>query len=327
METNQEKGLNYEVQIRDYIINELGKPAYLWSDTPETILINIGIIGSHNINRLIRQESKENNLQDTGIDIIQLDSKEILSCSLVQCKNGYKQGITMNDLSGFMCWMTVLDKLKGYVYYTDKLSNPLKYLPKSDRLEYIKQPYLINKKKTKVILNKIKPYDYQLEAKDNFIKYFQENNRGILSMPCGTGKTFTSYLISENYKQIIIISPLKQFAKQNLDRYIEYGYINQTLLVDSDGERNIDEIKKFINSNSQFLISATFCSVDVIEKCLELFDQNNTLIIVDEFHNLSKTNVTDENDNFNMILSSNHRILFMSATPRVYELEEDDDYS
>lgn len=91
MKTNQIKGYNYEVQIRDYIINELRKPAYLWSDTPETILVNNGIIGSHNINRLIRQESKQNNLQDTGIDIIQVDSNENLCCSLVQCKNGYKK--------------------------------------------------------------------------------------------------------------------------------------------------------------------------------------------------------------------------------------------
>lgn len=29
METNQVKGLNYEIQIRDYIINTLHKNAYL----------------------------------------------------------------------------------------------------------------------------------------------------------------------------------------------------------------------------------------------------------------------------------------------------------
>lgn len=35
---NKEKGDLYEIQIRDYIINELKNPAYLWQDTPETIL-------------------------------------------------------------------------------------------------------------------------------------------------------------------------------------------------------------------------------------------------------------------------------------------------
>ena len=88
-------------------------------------------------------------------------------------------------------------------------------------------------------------------------------------MPCGTGKTLTSYLISEYYKEIIIISPLKQFAKQNLDKYIEYGYKNNSLLIDSDGTRDISEVKKFMKENKEngFLLSLTYCSVDIIIKC------------------------------------------------------------
>jgi len=324
METNQEKGLNYEIQIRDYIINELNKPAYLWSDTPETILINCGIIGSHNQHRLNRKDNvyplKKNGLIDTGVDIIQVESEK---CSLVQCKNGYKKGLTINDLSGFMCWLAIMDKLNGYMYYTNKLSTNLKCMPKSPRIEFIKQLYNESIEEKNNII-RIKPYDYQIKAQEAFIKYFQDNQKGILSMPCGTGKTFTSYLISQNYQQIIILSPLKQFAKQNLDRYIEYGYSGKSLLVDSDGERDINEIKKFITENTNFLISATFCSVDVISKCIELFDQDNSIIIIDEFHNLSKANVIDKNDDFNMILVSNYKILFMSATPRVYELENQD---
>ena len=35
---NKIKGDKYEIQIRDYIINNLNKPAYLWKDTPEIIL-------------------------------------------------------------------------------------------------------------------------------------------------------------------------------------------------------------------------------------------------------------------------------------------------
>ena len=84
---NHIKGKEYEIQTRNHIINVLNKKAYLWEDTPETILINAGIIGSHNINRLIRKDNKENPLMDTGIDIIQINEDN--SISLVQCKNGY----------------------------------------------------------------------------------------------------------------------------------------------------------------------------------------------------------------------------------------------
>ena len=321
MTENQIKGYNYEIQIRDYIRKLLNKEAYLWSDTPETILIKNGIIGSHNINRLKRKENKENNIRDTGIDIIQIDDNETKLCSLIQCKNGYTKGLTMNDLAGFMCWMTVLDKLNGYVYHTNKLSTMLKELPINKRLSFIKQKYNeIKQINSKTI--KIKPYNYQLIAYNNFKEHFKNNNRGIISMPCGTGKTFTSYLISKDYEQIIFISPLRQFTKQNLDKYIEYGYSDEYLLINSDGERDIDIIKDFIKNNKKFLLSSTYCSIDIINEIINL--TVNPLIIIDEFHNLSKTNIFDNNDDFYKILNSNNKILFMSATPRVYELENED---
>ena len=57
-------------------------------------MIQNGIIGSHNDQRLIRQYNKVNLLQDKGIDII-IDNNEnddyIEYCSIVQCKNGYKK--------------------------------------------------------------------------------------------------------------------------------------------------------------------------------------------------------------------------------------------
>ena len=315
-QTNQEKGINYEIQIRDYIINDKNKLAYLWHHTPEDILIKNGIIGSHNIhrlNRIAKMNDRCNPLNDTGVDIIQCDDN---CCSLVQCKNGYKKGLTMKDLAGFMCWVSSLPNLYSYIYYTNKLSTNIRELPVNDHINYIKQAYIINDKN--IVVDKIVPFDYQVEATQQFINF----NRGILSMPCGTGKTMTSYLISNSYKQIIIISPLKQFAKQNLDKYIEYGFLGNSLLVDSDGERDLKQIKKFIKSNKSFLISSTFCSVDVILKSLKYM--NDPLFIIDEFHNLSKNNVTNEDDDFYKLLNSNQRILFMSATPRVYDMEDED---
>jgi superfamily II DNA or RNA helicase len=323
METNQIKGYNYEIQIRNHIINNLKKQAYLWNDVPETLLIKAGIIASHNENRLRRKEFKENPLQDTGVDIIQVDNDN--TCSFVQCKNGYKSGVTYNHLAGFLMWMMSFQNIKGYVYYTSKISSHIRSMPKNDRVDYIKLPYLENIVEEQST-HSIKPYDYQIKAKNNFEEYFKTNDRGILSMPCGTGKTFTSFLISQKYKQIFIISPLKQFAKQNLDRYIEYGYNeSNTLLVDSDGERDIKHIEKFIKEKKSFIISSTYCSTDVIYESLKYTNLKDVLIIVDEFHNITKTNMIEEEDNFNKILYSPYRILFMSATPRIYEMEYEED--
>ncbi len=323
---NKIRGDAYEIETIDYIINILNKPAYKWDECPESILIKNGIIGSHNQNRLNRKNDKENPLPDTGVDVIQIEDDDD-TCSLVQCKNGYKNGITMKDLAGFMCWIASLDKLKGYVYYTDKLSHNIMSLPKNDRITFIKLPFIENEIKVnfndKCFLVDNEKLVYQNKAKDLAIQHYANSKRGILPLPCGIGKTYTSYLISRYYNQIIIISPLKQFAKQNLDKFIEYGYEHKYLLVDSDGERDLDEIKKFIEGNNSFLISTTYDSVDVIYQSLGYMFE--PFFIVDEFHNLSKANVTNQDDYFNKLLNSDHKMLFLSATPRIYELENEDD--
>ena len=113
---NRISGYKYELQIKMYIINDLNKRAYLWNETPLNYLIENKIIGSHNEHRLRRKESQTNTLIDTGIDIIQIENDN--TCSLIQCKNGYKNGLTMSDLTGIMCWMFSLPNLCGYVYYT-----------------------------------------------------------------------------------------------------------------------------------------------------------------------------------------------------------------
>lgn len=267
----------------------------------------------------------------------------------IQCKNGYTNGLTINDLGGFSWMFGNNPKLIPVVYYTSKLSPKIKI--SNQRVNFIRLPcmstnsiqyvldqiqnQIIKKKKIKdhldylkqildqvVIPKSIKPFEYQEEACNTIITHFETDNKAILSLPCGCGKTFTSWMIANKFDKIILISPLKQFAKQNLSRYKEYGYANPTLLIDSEGTRDLETIKEFVGSNSKCLLSVTYKSVDLIAK----LDLVGYLIIVDEFHNLSKTNITDITDPFCQVLSNpSNKFLFMSATPRVYELETQDD--
>jgi superfamily II DNA or RNA helicase len=405
---NQIKGAAYELQILDLIRQT--QPAYLWPHTPETILVENGIIGSHNSARLKRKEERANPLQqDTGIDIIAMAND--IDCYLVQCKNGYKQGVSMNDLAGFWGWMASLPDKQGAVYYTDRLSLNVRTLPIQDRIKYNRVPFdtnylpapvsepstatpsptttLVSEPvsipiQTSVFKPDPEKLEYQQTAKKAAIEYFADNDNGILSMPCGTGKTYTAFLIAQDFKYIFIASPLKEFAKQNLDRFVEYGYPRlTTLLVDSDGCRDPEKIKKFMRERSEtgFLISATYDSMDVIRQVLdaeygamlglrvlesefdeveyeqeseseseqesetepELDDEYSEseydapeavlgpeiravpkiLFITDEFHNLSPANIQDEEDDFNKIITMpGIKKLFMSATPRVYDLED-----
>ena len=328
-----EKGLYYERYVKDYIIKNFNKEVYLWNECPEKILIEHKLVASHNHLRNLRKEIKEgylHNHKDIGIDLIQIENNDI---SIIQVKNGYSQGVNIDDLSGIML-RTSFSRKNTYIYYTHSLSkNIIKigelsqyvrfinnydeiFINTEANIHFIHLPIYNNIIKT----IDINPYPYQLEAYEKIKNHFLNNNRGILSLPCGCGKTYISYLISQKYSHIIILSPLKEFTKQNLNKFIEYGYDkSNSLLVDTDGNRDIKYIKEFINNHKNLVISTTYLSMDLIIECLDLF--KNSLFIIDEFHNLSKSNIFNENDNINKLLNSKNKILYISATPKIYDIE------
>ncbi len=141
---NRQKGFEYELQVREYLLSKPFTNAWLWSDVPVTNLIDSGIIDCHNTLRLIRKEYREelksNPLIDTGIDIVSLDI-QTNKYILIQCKNNYNTGLRLGDLAGFYGWMTHLDKLEGIVYYTSKLSRNILTLPPNPRIKYLLHPY------------------------------------------------------------------------------------------------------------------------------------------------------------------------------------------
>lgn len=49
------------------------------------------------------------------------------------------------------------------------------------------------------------------------------------------------------------------------------------------------------------------------------------MIIIDEFHNLPKTSLTDESNYLYKLLHSNFNVLYLSATPIIYESENNND--
>lgn len=317
---NKTKGDLYEFFINTYI-NALDstKNSYLWKDVPEFILYQANLITCYNEHRLKRKSDKVNPLQDIGLDIITINNNnEII---FVQCKN-YTGVVKLACLSGFFMMMANHTDKMGYVYYSNKITKKVQEnIPNRIILEH--KPMILSQINRS---DEIKLYDYQKNIVELYNKYYEKNNRAIMSLPCGTGKTLMSCFISKKEYIVIFISPLKQFAEQNMQRYKQYDPDREMLLIDSDGTRNVDEILEFIKNNIQkkILLSATYKSADII---CEILEEYNAFIIVDEFHNLSYNNIYNEDDSINKIINieDESKILFMSATPRIYELEDNDD--
>ena len=314
------KGYDYEIFINEYL-NSLDniKISYLWKDIPVYVLFDYGFINSYNEHRLNRKTNNINKLEDIGTDIIYINNND--ECVIVQCKN-YTYNIKIDDLAGFWCIMSKHIDKNGEIYFTNKLTKKIYDIYGNDeRIKFIKKEYIQNN----IHNNDIKPYEYQQEVINLANEFYKNNDSGIISMPCGTGKTLISCYISMSYSVVIMITPLKEYANQNINRYKIYDSDRESILIDSDGTRNIDKINEFIlkNQNKKILLSVTYKSCDIINK-LKL--PNDTFIIFDEFHNFTHNNIYNDEDNiYKLIYIDNYKKLYLSATPRIYELEDNDD--
>ena len=162
--------------------------------------------------------------------------------------------------------------------------------------------------------------DYQLEAVEAIKEKLTDARRTVLAMSCGCGKTFVAATVAADHSYVVVLSPLQAIAEQNLDRFGEV-VPHVRLLVDSEGERDVKTLVKFMKTNKKWLLSATFKSADVIWEALNKSKKlENTIFIVDEFHGLSKPDILDPERPMNKLLESNARGLHLSATPRVYEI-------
>jgi superfamily II DNA or RNA helicase len=295
-----ERGALYENQSLQYLINT--NPNYivfLWKDIPYKYIFKCGFDIYLTIN------NEENSYRDIGCDIMMINKEDDNDIIIIQCKNYESKNICVKDLSGFS-FLFLISKvpIKGLIISNSECSKLVQSIfLNNDKIQFQKLEYQEEKKEDPIIV-KHQPRDYQIEAYNKFI------GKGILQLPCGMGKTLIACMITSNYDNIIILSPLRNYAVQLLEKFKEYFEDKYNyLLISMDGERNIN-----INHQKN-IISSTFCSVSLLLN-LKL---DNAIIIVDEFHNLSINQVNDINNNINKLIYSYDKRLFLSATPKIYE--------
>jgi len=284
-------GKEYEDYIQN-IIKDKYKKCYLWDNIPSSILET-------------RFYKDTKICDDIGCDIIGINHDD--SIDYIQCKNysttGQDNVINIGDLAGFYNFVAENNIAKPIVYYSGKLSLQIKC--RQNKIKYINLPMIKNNK----ILD-LKPRDYQIEAYNNL----KDSSRSILSMPCGTGKTFVSFLLSIDYKNVFILTPLISTTEQIFSHYKNYYSSDKDVnftLVNCKAERNIANIK-LGNKN---IIASTYDSSDIIMQLLANTNMEDNLIIIDEFHNISYDMLTNKTNLMNQLLTSKNKILFISATP------------
>ena len=289
----QKVGFTYEYYVLDQIKKDYDK-VWHWKDFPEKLMYENNLINDYNIFCKYRY--------DMGADLVALKNNKYY---FIQCKN-FNDTILMEKLAGFY-FLLYEYNLTGILYYNGTLSQRVLELS-TKKIEFINLPFNNNTIDIIPIETPIHTRDYQLEA----VEKLKGKNNAVLSLPCGMGKTFTASLLAKNYKNIIILSPLRYLAFQTLEHFKTYiGKDYSPILISIDGKRNIDGINNYIKDKN--IISSTYDSIDIVIQLLERLE--DVFIIIDEFHNLSDNNINDTNNDINKLLVSEHNKLFLSATP------------
>jgi superfamily II DNA or RNA helicase len=293
MTYKQQIGTAYEY----YVVEELKKDydkVWHWRDFPEKLMYENNLIEDYDKFCLYRY--------DIGVDVVALKNNVYY---FIQCKNFHGK-IFMHDLAGFFAFISQF-QVNGIVCYNGIMSQ--RVLDLITRIKYINIPF--NNQKIDILNDvdkKIKPRDYQLEAKNKL----DNKEIAILSLPCGLGKTYISSLLGKEYNNIVILSPTRYLAQQTLEHFKVYTNNKyEPILISMDGNRDYDDIKILLKKYN--VISSTYDSADVTFKIMKELEY--MYIIVDEFHNLSENNMNNKNDNMYKIINYDQHRLFMSATP------------
>ncbi len=294
---------DYEILSCIYHKNHYNHEVWHWHNVPENILYNSGWLKNYSDLRKKRLDDKKNNkintIREYGLDAI---SKEIINENeiyhAIQSKYWRCNNLSAENLGTFFSvlynrFRVKNNMSKGYLYHSCDLTKDLEYdIKNSQFIENIKLDFNVKSYINKSNLDKYNEescelYDFQKEALNILDKKWKKC--GLLLLPCGTGKTLVTGNHIKNclYNNVIVISPLKIHAKQNLDRLSKFIPNYKSILFNTDDNGTTDvSILKNIEYNN--LISTTYKSGEIILKELFLnnYDFTNSLIIIDEAHNI-----------------------------------------
>ena len=191
-----------------------------------------------------------------------------------------------------------------------------------------------------------KPRAHQINIIEKTLEHFENHDRGYLEISCGGGKTLAAFWINSqmNNKITIITVPslylLSQFSNDWMTQSVHEKDNQQFILVGSDMDStNEDYNKLFLSTNSKEIVErikimrkntyhiniiTTYQSSYRVIEALTTLKIKPDFCIFDEAH---KT-VAMKDKQFNLLLNNDNlfikKRLFMTATPKVYQGENND---
>lgn len=344
------KGTLYEKQIYEEFKSNY-KNLYSIDSIPFKIYFKLGTVETMEDLRLRYLSYKDESICDRGFDLI--GENEDGTYDVIQCKN-YNRKIGCDDLGGFMTLLYVAKArynndpnfyyyIKGIVVSNEGFTDPLlttfkncnditfRKIVYKEQDDYQDLGTHTNEIESKSV-NNIEWRSYQIKALEEF-KISLENGckRWNLTLPCATGKGSLSFeMIKIYWNNQRINGTIYYFApyKSNLSDLSERAR--------STFGSDVEIIRIHSNENDKSGIRITneekeiesFCRINKRKICFVCFDScekiipylsSNSFIIFDEFHDLSRKDLTSLDSPINEVINYSSYFLFMSATPRWYQ--------
>jgi superfamily II DNA or RNA helicase len=174
-----------------------------------------------------------------------------------------------------------------------------------------------------------KPRIYQSEIISKSVKHFQKNNKGLLVLPCGLGKTLISLWVAQDFKSnTILIGVPNILLLDHWNNYASILFKNIPFLIVKGGVHE-ENITKFLKENKkECIVLTTYTSAHKLYACSQktrfVFDMK----ILDEVHHLTSSNMRLAHTTkkyIQMLNIKSVKQLGLTATPKHLESQFDCD--
>ena len=243
------------------------------------------------IERILQYEFSEYNITDYdgGIEFYNMKIIDMIEPYFIHRRIPYRK-LSTHEIS--------------HLVRTNRVRKPLKKLNVSSIIQRIRHPKYIH----------YKPYDYQSLIIDSSVQHFQTNDKGLLIIPCGVGKTLISLWITQklNANKIIIGVPNLLLLNQWKEVMFHLFPSIQPLII-SNGI-DVGDIIKFLSTIlCSCIIITTYSSSHKVYTATHAVQFTFDMKIQDECHHLTTSNLDK--------LGSNHKTFIqMLNIPSIKQL-------
>ena len=208
-------------------------------------------------------------------------------------------------------------KIQSLLAHKKTNNQIVSYTPREDQIEIIEKSVV-----------SYTPREDQIEIIEKSVAYFTDNDKGMLILICGVGKTLLSLWISQklNSQTILIGVPNKLLLKQWKKMIKELFQEIPCLIV--SGVVNIDTITTFLENNQKgCIVITTYSSSYKVYRASQQSHFVFSMKILDEVHHLTSSNmrISDKSNTYiKMLKISSVKQLSLTATIKQLENNYDD---